>query len=135
MDQRLRDFYFESKVNTASPGQLLVMLYDALVQQAESAETEIAAPEGERNQAQAAKSISRCLDIITELSSSLKHEYDPGLCATLSNLYCFFAREFSAALEKYDAAKIRAILPLLRELKNSWTQALKLSGQAQLAAA
>ena len=71
------------------------------------------------------------IDIITELSSSLRTEADPALCATLNNLYHFFTREMSAALDHGDPARIHAILPLLRDLRNTWAQALKISDQAQ----
>jgi flagellar protein FliS len=131
MDLRLRNFYLESNVNSASPGQMLVMLYDALIQQAETAETEIAAPSNPADRSKAAVAISRCIDIITELSSSLKHDFDPTLCGTLSSLYCFFTRELSTALEKSESEKIRAILPLLRNLRTSWSQALKITQQAR----
>ena len=135
MDERLRNFYLETRVKSASPGQLLLMLYEALVEKAESAEVELAAAPNTPERSQAPRTVSRCLDIITELSSSLRHDYDPGLCATLSNLYAFFARQFAEALANSDAGKIGAILPLLRELKAAWTQAEKTSSHSQLVSA
>jgi flagellar protein FliS len=131
MDQRLRNFYLESTVNSASPGQLLVMLYDSLIQQAEAAEMELASPENPHDRSKAAMAVSHCIDIITQLSASLKHEFDPTLCGTLSNLYCFFTRELSAALERSESEKVRRILPLLRELRSSWSQALKITEQSR----
>ena len=133
MDERLRNFYLESRVKNASPGELLVMLWEALVENAEQAEAQIAAPAGSPERATAARSVTRCIDIITELSSTLRPEVDPTLCATLSNLYCFFTHEFSQALGAADAGKVGAILPLLRELKQAWAKAQNLSSQAQFA--
>ena len=46
MDQRLRYFYEETRIKNASPAEMLVMLYDYLVQKAETAEVELAAPPG-----------------------------------------------------------------------------------------
>ena len=135
MDQRLRYFYEETRIKNASPAEMLVMLYDYLVQKAETAEGQLAAPVGSGERAQAPRTISHCIDIITELSSALRPEYDPMLCANLSNLYRFFAREFSEALAKSDAGRVGAILPLLRKLQATWTQAQKISGKAQLVAA
>jgi flagellar protein FliS len=129
MDDRLRNFYLESQVNNASPGQMLIMLYDCLVEQAEVAESEIS-----NNPSLAAHAISRCINIMRELSASLRHEVEPSLCATLSNLYLFFTRELSEALEKREPRRIRAILPLILELRATWIKADKQAGQAQLQA-
>jgi flagellar protein FliS len=134
MDERLRNFYLESRVKSASPGQLLILLYEGLVHIAEDAESQLAAPAGSEERSLAPASVSRCIDIITELSSTLRHEIDPELCATLGNLYAFFARQFAGALSHSDPKRISSILPLLRELSGAWTKAEQLSGQAQLTA-
>jgi flagellar biosynthetic protein FliS len=133
MDERLRHFYLESRIKNASSGELLLMLWESLVENAEKAESEIGSPVGSPERTSATCSIAQCINIITELSTALRHEIDPGLCATLSNLYCYFAREFSAALRTGDPRKIGTILPMLRELKAAWEKAQKTAGQAQLA--
>jgi len=135
MDQRLRYFYEETRIKNASPAEMLVMLYDYLVQKAETAESELAAPVGSEERVLAPRTISHCIDIITELSSALRPEHDPQLCATLSGLYRFFAHEFSEALSKSDPGKIGAILPLLRKLRTAWSQAQKTASRGQLVAA
>jgi flagellar biosynthetic protein FliS len=135
MDDRLRHFYLESRVKNASCGQLLIMLYDALVENAELAESELAAAPGTEERNRAPIRVGRCIDIITELSTSLRHEVDRDLCSTLGNLYAFFARQFADALRDSDPARVGAILPLLRELNVTWIRAEKISAQAQLVAA
>jgi flagellar protein FliS len=135
MDQRLRSFYLETQINNASPGQLLIMLYDGLIQNAERADTEISSPENPNDLSQAAHAISRCIDILTELSTSLDYSVDPSLCGSLRDLYIFFTREFSQAFDKREPKKIRAILPLIRELRNAWFEADRRSNQLQFVAA
>lgn len=135
MDEKLRRYYLESQVKNASPGQLLIMLYDCLIQQAERADEEISSPEFQNNQTQAAKSISSCINIMTELITSLRHHEDPSLCGTLSKLYLFFTREFSEAFDKRESGKIRAILPLIRQLRDAWFQADRRASQFQVIAA
>ena len=135
MDQRLRNFYLEAQINNASSGQLLIMLYDHLIQHAERADTEISSPENPNDLSQASHSVSRCIDIMTELSTSLKHSVDPLLCGTLRDLYLFFTREFSEAFDKREPGKIRAILPLIRELRNAWCTAQRRAGHSQALAA
>ena len=131
MDQKLRNFYLETQVRNAAPGQLLVMLYDGLIDQAERADAEISSPVNPNDPSPAARSVSRCIDIMTELNTCLKHGIDPVLCRTLSDLYLFFTREFSEAFDKREPKKIRAILPLIRELRDAWSQAYCRAGQGQ----
>jgi flagellar protein FliS len=129
MDQRLRNFYLESQVNNATPGQMLIMLYDGLIEHAEGADQEISSPQNPGDSRPAAREVSRCIDILTELNTCLKHDVNPTLCTTLSDLYLFFTREFSEALEKHEARKIRGILPLIRDLRKTWVEAEKRSNQ------
>jgi flagellar secretion chaperone FliS len=123
MDQKLRTFYLENQIKNATPGQLLIMLYDGLIQNAESADTELSSSENPGARVQASRFVSRCIDIMTELNTCLKHGVDPVLCGTLSDLYLFFTREFSEAYDKSEPGRIRAILPLIRELRTAWFEA------------
>jgi flagellar biosynthetic protein FliS len=134
MDNKLRNFYLESQVNNASSGQMLIMLYDCLIEQAEVAEDEIKTLKGANDPTLAAHAITRCINIMRELSTNLRHDVDPTLCGTLSNLYLFFTKELSAAYEKREPRRIRAILPLINELRATWVKADKQAGQAQLQA-
>jgi len=134
-DERLRNFYLESRIKNASPGAVLVILYEALVENAEIAESEIAAPANSEARARATLSVKICIDILTELTTALRHEVDPTLCSTLGNLYYYFTRQLSQALTESDPKKVGVILPLLRQLEGAWTKAHKISSQAQLTSA
>jgi flagellar biosynthetic protein FliS len=123
MEQRLRDYYIESQVNNATPGQMLLMLYDCLLERAEVAEQGIATPVRPGDYAPAAHEVKRCINILTELSTCLRRNVHPTLCAQLGDLYRFFASQFSEALEAREAGKIREILPLLRKLRETWAEA------------
>jgi flagellar protein FliS len=123
MDQRLHNYYLESRVNNATPGQLLIMLYDGLIEHAEGADQAITSPGKPGDFGPAALEVSRCINILTELSTCLRPSFNPALCATLSDLYRFFTREFYQALEMRDAGKIRGILPLIRNLRKTWVEA------------
>ena len=123
MDQRLRDYYIDSQVNNATPGQLLIMLYDCLIEHAESADHAISAPQNPEDFRPAALEVSRCINILTELNTCLRYGVSPSLCATMSQLYQFFTRQLSAALELRSADKIREILPLIRKLRQTWAEA------------
>ena len=135
MEHRLRNFYLESQVNNASPGQLLIMLYDGLIQHAELAESEMSSTENVQDNAAGATAVTRCIDILNELNTCLKPNIDPVLCGTLSDLYLFFTREFSEAFSRREPKKIHAILPMLRDLRNTWFEADRRANQFQVLAA
>jgi len=131
MDQRLRDYYIETQVNNATPGQLLVMLYDCLIEHAELAAQEIGSPVIPGDTREAARQVSWCINVLTELSTCLRHGVEPKLCSVLSDLYRFFTCQLSDALETHQAAKISEILPLLHQLRDSWVEADRQAGRAQ----
>jgi flagellin-specific chaperone FliS len=122
MDERLRKFYFESQVNNASPGQLLLMFYDSLIEHAERADAEISSPANRNDLSQAAVAVSCCIDLMRELTASLRP-------------YRFFTKEISAALVQREPRKIRAVLPLIRGLRDAWCQADRRANQLQAVAA
>ncbi len=131
MDEKLRNYYREAQVKNASPGQLLIMLYDGLIDHAERADAAMSSPEKPIDPSAVARSVSCCINIMTELNSSLRPSADPVLCRTLRQLYLFFTREISEAFDKREPGKIRAILPLIRDLRNAWSEAYRRSGQPQ----
>jgi flagellar protein FliS len=131
MDQRLRNFYMDSQVSGATPGQLLIMLYDLLIEHAEAADVELSAPESPTKFAAAAKEVTFCIKVLTELTASLRHGENPTLCATLGGLYEFFTREFYAALDEGTPDKVRKLLPMIRELRVAWASADRLAGKTQ----
>ena len=128
---RLRNFYLESQVYNSSPGQRLIMLYDGLIQQAEALEAHLAKPSDPVELASAGQTVSRSIDILTELTGSLRFEVDPVLCGTLHDLYVFFTREFSASYESKNPKRIRPILNLIRELRKAWASAEKSPSRLQ----
>jgi flagellar protein FliS len=127
MDQRLRDYYIETQVNTATPGQMLLMLYDCLIERAECADRHLSVPDELAQRSSAAHEVSRCINILTELNGCLRRSVQPSLCAALSDLYLFFMRQFSLALETRQPEKIRQILPLIRKLRETWAEANKVT--------
>jgi flagellar secretion chaperone FliS len=114
--------YLVAQVQSATPGGLIVMLYDGLLRFSHEAEENLAPPP-QGNRAAAATSVQRATDILSELSSSLRPEYNPDLCVRLSNLYTFFTGELSRALRENDARPIAGITPLITQLRDAWQEA------------
>ena len=49
----------------------------------------------------------------------------------MNDLYHFFTRQLSEALETHQAEKIREIVPLIQKLRNTWVEADRRAGKAQ----
>jgi flagellar biosynthetic protein FliS len=135
MDQKLRDYYLEFQIKNSTPGQRLVMLYDGLIGFVESVESELSTAQTPENSSHASNHLSRSINILLELSTSLNHSVDPKLCGTLHDLYRFFMHELSESYNAWRPERVRAILPLLRTLRDTWFQADQQANKFQAVAA
>jgi flagellar protein FliS len=116
--QNPREAYLAASVTTASPGQLLVMLYERLVLDLQRATDALRS--GEPSQAHAP--LLHAQDIVLELASSLRVEvWDgaPGLAA----LYDFLYRELVRANMHKDLAAAEFCLESASALRDTWRQA------------
>jgi flagellar protein FliS len=107
--------YRESAVMTASPEQLVVMLYDGanrfLIQSA------VAMREGRAGLA--GEKLRRAEAIIDELLATL--DLSVGEVAErLQALYLFFKEHLSVARLKQDVSKVDEVARLMRELRGAW---------------
>ncbi len=114
MNQNLGNAYVANAVKSATPGQLVVMLYDGLIRFATDARDLL--NEGKP----AAEPVARCFRILTELNSCLRPEVAPEFCQRLSRLYEFYTMELSRAMHQHTPEPINQILPLIEELREAW---------------
>jgi flagellar protein FliS len=107
--------YRESSVLTASPEQLVVMLYDGagrFLRQAEAAY-------GEGALEHAHDRLNRGEAIIDELLATL--DMDQGQVAErLQAIYVYCKRCLTESRKQRDVAKIRLVVRLLGELRDAW---------------
>ena len=109
--------YRESSVLTASPEQLVVMLYDGagrFLRQAEAALSEGAVDHAHDR-------LNRGEAIIDELLATL--DMDQGTIAErLQAIYVYCKRCLMEARRERDATKVRLVVRLLGELRDAWAQ-------------
>jgi flagellar protein FliS len=109
--------YRESAVLTASPEQLVVMLYDGagrFLRQAEAALSEGAV-------VHAHDRLNRGEAIIDELLATL--DMDQGAIAErLQAIYIYCKRCLMEARRERDASKVRLVVRLMGELREAWAQ-------------
>ena len=107
--------YRESAVLTATPEQLVVMLYDG----ANRFLTQSAVAMRERRAGLAGEKLRRAEAIIDELLATL--DLSVGVIAErLQALYLFFKEHLMAARLEQNADKVEEVARLMRELRGAW---------------
>ena len=117
MNARLSRAYVTSSVQSSTPGQLIVMLYDGLLRFSNEAIDNMKAGRP------SAHSIDRCIRIVTELNLSLKFEVAPQLCRQLSNLYEYYVVQYSKAMQLQKPEFLEALIPMITSLRDAWVDA------------
>ncbi len=114
--------YRETQVLSASPGELVVLLYDGLVRFIESGRQSIARGETEA----AHKALTRAQDIVFELMATLNMEVE--LSRKLYALYSFWVERLIEANLRKDATLVEPILEMAKSLRDAWSQAERSQG-------
>lgn len=110
--------YRENAVMTASPAQLVVMLYDGAARFLKQAE--VIATEGAW--ADAGERLNRADLIIDELLMTLDAERGGDIATQLQAIYVFCKRLLIDARLEQDVERIRRAAQLLAELRESWAE-------------
>ena len=107
--------YRESAVLTATPEQLVVMLYDG----ANRFLTQSAIAMRDGRAGLAGKKLRRAEAIIDELLATLDMSVGE-VAERLQALYLFFKEHLMSARLKQDAGKVDEVAHFMRELRSSW---------------
>ena len=122
--------YQQNQVGTASPEQILLMLYDGAIRFVRRAITGI-----EENKPELRISgVSKAMAIIAEFSNSLNRDIGGQIAEDLDALYHFMMRELTAANLKNDVEKLRNVEKLLMDLRQTWGEAVLISKKEAYAA-
>lgn len=117
--------YKENSVYTASPEELTLMLYNGIIKFVMLAQTAI----DEKAVEKVHNNITRAQDIITELQVTLDRNYE--ISTNLSLLYDYMYRRLIDANVKKDKNILEEVLGLIRDLRDTWAQAIKLARKQQ----
>jgi flagellar secretion chaperone FliS len=114
----LRARYLGDSITTASPHQLLVMLYDRLALDLVRGESAMAAGDREGASVQ----LQHAQEIVLELQASLRVDiWDGG--PRLSALYAWLLSELIRANMKGDLRRIADCRAIVEPLRDAWTEA------------
>lgn len=113
--------YRDTHVTTASPMQLIIMLYDECITTLQKAEDAFNIEGPDRFQ-EINNKVLHAQDIITELSISLDMEQGGEIADNLQRLYEFMVAHLSEANIKKTSQPIKEIRELMIELRDTWKQ-------------
>ena len=118
--------YANHSAQTATPGQLVVMLYDGFLRFAAQARAAI-----ERGDAgEVGTRLTRAQAIVTELRVTLDMTQGP-IAENLASIYAYVGERLTAARLSQDAAEIDEAVRHMSELRAAWVQ---IAGTARPAA-
>ncbi len=114
--------YQNNQILTATPEQILIMLYDGAIRFCNQAMHAIDAG----NKVVQAEKINRTIAIVCEFANTLDHEIGGEIATDLDALYAFMTRELTRANLEGDRKALEVVAGLLSELREAWIEAAKI---------
>ncbi|MEM7626823.1 MAG: flagellar export chaperone FliS [Planctomycetota bacterium] len=121
--------YLRTKIMTASPEELRLMLYDGCLKFCRGAKTELV--KDKPNFEAVYENFMRAQKIVLELSTSLNHDVAPELCEKLSALYTYIYRLLVDANLEREPAKVDEAVQLLEYERETWVMFMQRNAEAQ----
>ncbi len=119
---RAFDIYHRTAIETAEPIQLIVMCYEAAINDLKQAEV----LHEKREMNEAYLRIRHAQDIITELLVGLDYERGGDIARSLNRLYNFILRQLIGINSREDTSIYGHLVKILSELRAGW-ESIKLS--------
>jgi flagellar protein FliS len=118
--------YKAQSVLTASPGHLVLMLYDGALRFMSLAQDALQAPEETPRRIEIINTnLIKTQNILIELQSCLNHEIGGEHAANLDRLYDYYIRRLFEANIKKDIAPLIEVEGLVRQLRDGWAEMLR----------
>lgn len=113
--------YRRTQVETATPGQLVVLLYEGCIRFTQRGRVALEAQEWDG----ARTSLLRAQDILAELMSGLNLEVGGEIASNLLRLYEYMYQRLVTANVKRDGAAALEVEELIRSLLPAWEEAVR----------
>jgi flagellar protein FliS len=117
--------YRETRIKTASQGQLIIMLYDQAIKYLDRSLELLEKNSDKRDPGRIepiGKAIQKTQEIITELMVSLDFEQGGEIAQNLFALYTWFNKELLEANIKQDIRRITVVRNMMNELRSAWNE-------------
>lgn len=112
--------YLEDKVASATPGQLVELLFDRGCRDLEQAALLAAESKDPRCRADALRLVVHAQRIIAELSASLNRREGGELAQSLARVYEYMQYRLTETAQALDPAVLREVHDLLASLHEAW---------------
>ena len=126
-DKAKANKYLRAQVQTATREQLVLMVFDGAIRFGEAAAGHMAKSEIEA----AGNNINRVQDILLELIVSLDREAGGEIASNLAGIYGYLFMRLVEANAKQDTDCLEDVLRHLRDLRDTWTEAVERYRQEQ----
>jgi len=113
--------YLEQHVTSASPVELIQLLYQSGVQAVEEA---VVALHG-GDILNRGRAVTKAIEILSELQASLRHDGQGEYASTLNGLYAYMQQQLMRAHRESSAPLLAEVSRLLNTLLDGWTQAFR----------
>lgn len=117
--------YQTNQIQTASPEKILIMLYDGAIQFLNKAKKEL----DNNNVQEVHNNIIGAQKIIAEFMNSLDMKVGGEVAVNLYSLYEYLHFRLVQANIKKDVTMIDEVLVHLKDLKQTWEEAIKIAGR------
>ena len=117
--------YKKTSVNTMTKAELLILLFDEVIKKLKR--SRILIEQGDIKNAKI--NLEKARNIFTYLTVSLDEKYD--IFQELSDMYMFFNTEIIKASSLKSVKYIDEILPMVKELRDTWEEADKIARAAK----
>jgi len=111
--------YRRNRILTASPGELIVMLYDGMLNRILQAEKFFVANKWN----EAGVCLGKAQDILHELMGCLERKHAPDLADSLMNLYAYCSTALLESIATRDTDRLHEVYKLLKPLREAWDEA------------
>ncbi len=122
--------YNEVQSQTATPGEILLALYDGLFRFLNTALRCL----DENKKGLASQQLRKCHAIISELMIALDDAKAPEICANLRSLYNFCLDRLMFATIRSDRPAVEDVIRVLSPLRDAWIQAVPMAHAEKSAA-
>lgn len=118
MNKNAPNPYLRTRIMTAGPGELRLMLYEGCLKFCRQGRHELVQPKP--NFEAIYENFMRAQKIVLELSTSLNHAAAPEVCEKLSALHTYIYRLLVDANLERDPAKVDEAMQLLEYERETW---------------
>jgi len=126
-ETQFAQLYKEASVNTASPGVLVLMLYDGALQGLHKAEYGFTLESPVKRNEEIHNGLMRSHGILRELQQSLDLEQGDEFGDRMYALYGFWLDKIFEANIKKDRGSLPEVMTMLQDLRDSWEEMLRSS--------